>query len=136
MRAVEDQFDRYVRVDPFGVMQRRCRDACDYSFAFRPQPSSDGPVLQRQSMTFRRVDIRIEGPIPPRKFMPCHETSRDGLSANEDLPHGQILQTGSDTSAKDQRLGIGRTSTDCWMAPTAPVSSKSVPIVVPIPSGP
>jgi hypothetical protein len=32
--------------------------------------------------------------------MPCHETSRDGLSANDYLPHGQILQTGSDTSPK------------------------------------
>ncbi len=36
----------------------------------------------------------------------------------------------------NQRWGIGRTNTDCWIAPTAPLSSNSVPMVVPMPSGP
>jgi hypothetical protein len=46
------------------------------------------------------MDVWIERSVPARKLMPCDDAVRDGFSTNENLPHGQIVASGTDKSAK------------------------------------
>jgi hypothetical protein len=98
--AVLQQFNRDVVVHPFRTMQGRRRKASDDPVAFRPQPSTDGPVPMRHVAIPRHMHVWIDRSIPPLKFMSRHDTAGDCLSADKDLPHGRILVATTDKPAK------------------------------------
>ena len=99
-RAVPQQFNRDVVVHPFRTMQSRRGDASDDPVAFRPQPSTDGPVPKRRITASRHMHVWIDRSIPTLKSVSRHDTVGDRLSADKDLPHGRILVATTDKPAK------------------------------------
>jgi hypothetical protein len=96
--AVVDQLDPRINGDESSAVQRRRRGTGDDSTPPGPQPRCDGSVTQRQHAAAGRMNIRMNGPVPTRELMSRDDAGGYGLTADDDLPHAQIIATATDNS--------------------------------------
>lgn len=89
-----------IRVDPGRTVQGRGSRTGDHAVPAGGQPSSDGPLAQRQGGILRDIDSLMDPAIPAAELMAGEASCRYRLTADDYLVHARIVAEPTDTFAR------------------------------------
>ena len=94
------QLDGVSRIHPRRAVQSRGGHTGDHTMAARCQPRCDRAVTQRQLRILRCVDAAVNRQVPAAQFVTSDPSRRNRFTANEDLRHGCIVHSPTDSPAE------------------------------------